>query len=169
MRPCHKDTIPAGALLIPSSVVCRVKADPKQLGFVPKYKSRIVVQHSRHRYDIMDAENIRATVARAKTVKTILNMSARIRKTHGQGDIETAFPMTPLWPELVGTVYLIFPKCLGLPQDMVFEMMTFMEGFQLSNGAFDKHLNKGLTAYGFQFCPNDSQLISILLVIFYGQ
>jgi hypothetical protein len=36
-----------------------------------------------------------------------------------------------------------------------------MEGFQLSNSAFDARLNKGLASYGFRFCPNDSQLLCI--------
>jgi hypothetical protein len=36
-----------------------------------------------------------------------------------------------------------------------------MEGFQLSNSAFDARLNKGLVSYGFRFCPNDSQLLCI--------
>ena len=60
--------------------------------------------------------------------------------------------------QMKGTIYLEFPKCLGLPDGMVFEMLTFMEGFQLSNSAFDARLNTGLLAHGFRVCPNDSQL-----------
>jgi len=161
MRPCSIKDIPAGALLLPASVVCKVKADPKQAGHVLVRKGRLVVQHSKKRFPSTDPDVVHATVATAKNVKTVLDLSTHIGKPHQQGDIETAFPMTPLWPDLVGTIFLKFPKCLELPEGMVFEMLTFMEGFQLSNSAFDARLNEGLVAYGFRFCPNDSQLLCI--------
>ena len=56
---------------------------------------------------------------------------------------------------------LKFPKCLGLPAHWIFEMLTYVEGFQLSNSAFDAHLGEALKKYGFSVCPNDSQLYSI--------
>ena len=161
MRPCSRSEVPKGALMLPASVVCKVKADPKQAGHVLVRKCRLVVQHSKKRFPSTDPDVVHATVASAKNVKTVLDLSAHIGKPHQQGDIETAFPMTPLWPDLVGTIYLEFPKCLDLPDGMVFEMLTFMEGFQLSNSAFDARLNEGLIAYGFRFCPNDSQLLCI--------
>ena len=110
------------ALLLPASVVCKVKADPKQAGHVLVYKGRLVVQHSKKRFPSTDPDVVHATVASAKNVKTVLDLSAHIGKPHQQGDIETAFPMTPLWPDLVGTIFLVFPKCLELPDIMVFEM-----------------------------------------------
>jgi hypothetical protein len=161
MRPCSRQEVPAGALLLPASVICKVKADPKQMGHVLVRKGRLVVQHSKKRFPSADPDVVHATVASAKNVKTVLDLSAHIGKPHQQGDIETAFPMTPLWPDLVGTIFLEFPKCLELPDGMVFEMLTFMEGFQLSNSAFDARLNTGLLSFGFRFCPNDSQLLCI--------
>ena len=162
MRPCSRGKVPPDALLLPASVVCRVKADPKQMGHHLLCKGRIVVQHSVKRFPpLTDHGDVHATVATAKNVKTIVDLSAHTGKPHQQGDIETAFPKTPLWPSLIGKIFLEMPKCLGLPEGMVFEMLTFMEGFQLSNGAFDERLSEGLSAFNFRYCPNDSQLFCI--------
>jgi hypothetical protein len=120
-----------------------------------------VVQHSKKRFPDTDPTAIHATVARTKNIKNLLALAAYIHRPYDEGDVVTAFPTTPLWPDLKGTIYLEFPKCLGLPDGMVFEMLTFMEGFQLSNSAFDARLNTGLLAHGFRVCPNDSQLIAI--------
>jgi hypothetical protein len=46
MRPCSRNEVPVGALMLPASVVCKVKADPKQTGHILVRKCRLVVQHS---------------------------------------------------------------------------------------------------------------------------
>ena len=162
IRPCHRRDVPADAIVLPASAVCKVKADPKQEGHVMIRKARLVVQHSKRRFPMEQHDMVHATVARVKNVRFVIALAAWIHAPYVLADIKTAFPTTPLTPDLVGRVYLEFPKCLELPADTMFEMLTFVEGFQLSNSGFDAHLGKGLAKYGFRICPNDSQLITIM-------
>ena len=67
MRPCSRDKVPPDALLLPASVVCRVKADPKQMGHHLLHKGRVVVQHSVKRFPpLTDHGDVHTTVATAK-------------------------------------------------------------------------------------------------------
>ena len=113
----------------------QVKADLKKKGHVLIRKARIVVQHSKKGFPDTAPNAIHATVARTKNIKYLLALAAHIHRPYGEGDVVTAL-----------TIYLEFPKCLGLPDSMVFEMLIFMEGFQTSNTAFDARLNAGLLA-----------------------
>ena len=70
---------PAGALFLPASVVCKIKADSKQTGHDLVHKSRLVVQHSKKRFPSTDLVVVHATVATAKNANTVWH-SAHIDK-----------------------------------------------------------------------------------------
>ena len=75
-------------------------------------------------------------------------------------DIRRAFPKTQLTDEYKGQVFLILPAILGFGDGVMGEMLTFIEGFQPSNHAFDVNVRKALELHGFKLCPSDDQLIT---------
>jgi hypothetical protein len=54
----------------------------------------------------------------------------------------------------------MFPPVLGFGDGVMGEMLTFIEGFQPSNHAFDVNIRKALERHGFKLCPSDDQLIT---------
>lgn len=54
-------------------------------------------------------------------------------------------------------IFLKLPKCLG---DLYFEMITYIEGCQLSNNIYDSTIKTGLKEEGFRIFPGDEQTIT---------
>jgi hypothetical protein len=119
----------------------------------------MVVQDSKKRRAV-DPNDVWAAVARAKTIRTIINIAAHFRLMHNCYDVARAFPSTALADEFKGKVFLRLPSILGLGDGMMAEMLTYIEGFQPSNHAFDVNIRKGLEVHGFTMCPSDEQLIT---------
>ena len=151
--------VPNDALILPATILCKYKVDTKTTGIHWIKYARMVVQDSKKRRAV-DPSDVWAAVARAKTVRTIINIAAHFRLQHRCYDVARAFPSTVLADEFKGKVFLRLPSILGLGDGMMAEMLTCIEGFQPSNHAFDVNIRKGLEGYGFRMCPSDEQLIT---------
>jgi len=151
--------VPHDALILPATVFCKYKVDTKTTGTHWIKYARMVVQDSKKRRSV-DPSDVWAAVARAKTIRTIINIAAHFRLQHSCYDVARAFPSTELADEFKGKVFLRLPPILGLGDGMMAEMLTCIEGFQPSNHAFDVNIRKGLERYGFSMCPSNEQLIT---------
>ena len=148
---------PRDAQWFPASIICRDdKVDTKQPGNILINYVRFVCQDSVKRRKL-PAHEVYSSVATAKNIKEVICIAA----WHGlpliMADIKTAFPTTTLPDHLRGKIFLKLPKCLG---DLCFEMITCIEGFQLSNNIYDSTIKTGLKEEGFRIFPGEEQTIS---------
>jgi hypothetical protein len=90
--------VPYDALILPATILCKYKVDTKTTGIHWIKYARMVVQDSKKRRAV-DPSDVWAAVARAKTVRTIINIAAHFRLQHSCYDVARAFPSTALADE----------------------------------------------------------------------
>jgi hypothetical protein len=151
--------IPAGAKIFPSTIMCKAgKVDTSRQGEHKVDAVRLVVQDTR---SIHTPAEVFSSVANSKAIKAFLSIVARngLKDYMRHVDVWKAFPNTQLPPELQGTLFIKLPKELGYPVDVYARLVHALEGMRPSNHIYDRHINKGLVANGFQGVPNDDQVI----------
>ena len=151
--------VPHRAIILPASVLCKLKVDTKHAGQKVMKYARFYIQDAKKRRQV-NPNDVWATVARAKNIKQLLCIAAYHGLDYCMKDIRRAFPKTQLTDEYKGQVFLILPAILGFGDGVMGEMLTFIEGFQPSNHAFDVNVRKALELHGFKLCPSDDQLIT---------
>ena len=117
---------------------------------------RFVVQDSTKRRKLAPHE-VYSSVATAKNIKTVIAIAAWHGLPLKMADIKAAFPHTKLPNHLKGKIFLKLPKALGAH---CYEMITCIEGFQISNHTYDARIKEGLIQQGFTFFPGDEQIIT---------
>ena len=158
-RLVNASDVPREAIILPSSVMCKYKVDTKHAGQDLVRYARFFIQDAKSRRQV-NRNDVWATVARAKTIRKLLCTAAWFGLNYCMKDIRRAFPKTQLTSEYKGQVFLMFPPVLGFGDGVMGEMLTFIEGFQPSNHAFDVNVRKALERHGFKLCPSDDQLIT---------
>lgn len=148
--------IPADAQWFPASILCKVKIDTKRLGNIPINYVRFVAQDSTKRRKLPPHE-VYSSVATAKNIKKVIALAAWHGLPLKMADIKSAFPNTTLPKHLKGKVFLKLPKALG---SHCYEMITCIEGFQISNNTYDATVKEGLLKQGFGCFPGDEQMIT---------
>jgi hypothetical protein len=148
--------IPADAQWFPASIMCKVKIDTKRLGNIPINYVRFVAQDSTKRRKLPPHE-VYSSVATAKNIKKVIALAAWHGLPLKMADIKSAFPNTTLPKHLKGKIFLKLPKSLG---SHCYEVVTCIEGFQISNHTYDATVKEGLLKQGFGCFPGDEQMIT---------
>lgn len=157
IKQVDPNNVPNDAQWFPASIVCRDdKVDTKRPGNQLINYVRFIVQDSVKRRKL-PAHEVYSSVATAKNIKEVICIAAWHGLLLQMADIKTAFPTTKLPNHLRGKIFLKLPKCLG---GICFEMITCIEGFQLSNHIYDSTIKAGLIAHGFRIFPGDEQMIT---------